>query len=87
MCSSVDLPAPDGATSATDCPGHSASSAPLRMSSVVVALPILALDLVQVEDRDFASCDCGFAWPSAVTSPHSYRSASTGSSRAARQDG
>ena len=34
MCSSVDLPAPDGATSATDWPGHTASSAPLRMSSV-----------------------------------------------------
>ena len=34
MCSSVDLPAPDGATSATDCPGHSASLAPSRIVSV-----------------------------------------------------
>ena len=35
MCRRVDFPAPDGATSATDCPAHNASSAPLRMSSVV----------------------------------------------------
>ena len=34
MCNSVDLPAPDGATSATDCPAHTASSALLRISSV-----------------------------------------------------
>ena len=45
MCSSVDLPAPDGATSATDCPGQTASSAPFRISSVAVALVIAALDL------------------------------------------
>src|SRR5262249_15296184 len=34
MCKSVDLPAPEGATSATDWPGQMASSAPLRMSCV-----------------------------------------------------
>jgi hypothetical protein len=33
MCSSVDLPEPDGATSATDCPAHSASLAPSRIVS------------------------------------------------------
>ena len=33
MWSSVDLPAPDGATSATDCPGQTASSASFKISS------------------------------------------------------
>src|SRR4051794_35730633 len=33
MCSSVDLPEPDGATSATDCPAQSASLAPSRIVS------------------------------------------------------
>ena len=39
ICSSVDWPVPDGATSATDCPSHSARLAPSRM--VRVASPCL----------------------------------------------
>ncbi len=34
MCSSVDLPAPEGATSATDWPAQTASSTPVSTSSV-----------------------------------------------------
>src|SRR5262245_52704429 len=34
MCSSVDLPEPDGAIRAIDWPAQAASSAPLRISSV-----------------------------------------------------
>ena len=39
MCRRVDLPAPDGAISATDWPGQTASSALLRMSSVLSPWP------------------------------------------------
>src|ERR1700733_1907269 len=38
-CRSVDLPAPDGAISATDWPGKSSSDAPFRTSTVVSARP------------------------------------------------
>ena len=54
MCSSVDLPAPEGAISATDWPGHTASSAPLEDVERRVALPVVALDAVQEDDGRFA---------------------------------
>ena len=39
MCSRVDLPAPDGAISATDWPGQSVSSAPFSTSTTVSPSP------------------------------------------------
>ena len=51
MCSSVDLPAPDGATSATDSPGKIARSAPFRTVSVPSPSPVVAFDHVQEQDR------------------------------------
>src|SRR5271154_4021290 len=38
-CRSVDFPAPDGATNATDWPGESSRLAPLRTSTVVSPPP------------------------------------------------
>ena len=79
MCSSVDLPAPDGATSATDWPGQHRELGALQDFERGVALLIAPLDRVQEDDAGF--CVVGHR------AAHSYRSASTGSSRAARQDG
>ncbi len=53
MCSSVDLPAPDGATSATDCPGHTASSRVLENIKPLVSLAEMTANAVQEEKRLF----------------------------------
>ena len=71
-CSSVDLPAPDGATSATISARPSVKSAPFRIVSFRCTLDVVPLDALQFDDRP---------------RPHSYLRASTGSSLAARQAG
>ena len=72
-CSSVDLPAPEGATSATISPGRSVRSTPRRTCSV--------------RRRRCDSVRAGPPRQQPDGGRHSWRSASTGSVRAARQDG
>ena len=90
MCSSVDLPAPEGATSATDCPGQIASSAPLRMFSDDVALAVVPVDAVQEQDRRrFRAGFVARLRPRPVVDRRITHIAAPrpGSRRAARQDG
>ncbi len=56
MCSSVDLPAPEGATSATDSPGHSDKLGALQDLERRVALPVGALDVVQIDRLGAVLC-------------------------------
>ena len=72
MCSRLDLPAPDGATSATASPGYSAEIGPAQDVERGIALLVAAVDGFEAQDFHAA---------------HSYRSASTGSSREARHAG
>ena len=72
VCSSVDLPAPDGATSATISPRLQREIGAVQDGQLARALDVVALDALQFDD---------------ASRVHSYRSASTGSSLAARQAG
>ena len=72
MCSSVDLPAPDGATSATISPRLQRKIGAVEDGQLARSLYVVALDALEFDDSG---------------SHHSYLKASTGSSLAARHAG
>src|SRR5271169_7151919 len=85
MCRSVDLPAPDGPTKATDWPGQTASSMFLRMSSEVSPCQkrldiscryTIERGLSAAVDGDGDGADSMLVVISSIAGGHSYRNAS-----------